>query len=298
MIESLKNLQESKNTCISIGNFDGFHKGHQKLINILTLEAKNRALKSMVVTFSPNPKIFFKRETSLINTDSQKKRILTKQGVERIVILDFNEVVNMEGKDFLNKVLLKRLKMKTLVIGKEFMFGKNRALNYNNLIDLSKEFKFKLIVVEPEYNGENKISSSFIRKLLCEGKIDDANQLLVDNFFIEGVVVKGYQRGRKLGFPTINIKTENLLLPIGVFKTITHIDKRSYLSITNIGYIPTFEEKIGEKRIETYILNFNKEIYGKSVRLEFLNKIRDEYKFSTEKELVERIRKDVNSLIS
>ncbi len=283
---------------MSIGNFDGFHKGHEKLINILILEAKRRNLKSMVVTFSPNPKIFFKREESLINTDSQKKRILEKHGVERIVFLDFNEIVNMEGRNFLGKVLLKRLKMKTLVIGKEFMFGKNRTFNYKNLIDLSKEFKFKLIVVEPEYKGKNKISSSFIRKLLNKGRIEEANDLLVDNFFIEGIVVRGYQRGRKLGFPTINIKTDNTLLPPGVFKTITRIDNRSYLSITNIGYMPTFEENFQEKRIETYIINFNKEIYGKNVKIEFINKIRDEYKFSTEKELVERIRKDVNSLIS
>ena len=298
MTESLKNLKESENTCISIGNFDGFHKGHKKLINILTLEANKRSLKSMVVTFSPNPKIFFKREKYLINTDSQKERILSQHGVGRIVFLDFNEIVNMEGKKFLSEVLLKRLKMKTLVIGKEFMFGKNRTFNYKNLIELSKEFKFKLIVVEPEYKGENKISSSFIRELLYKGKIEDANNLLVNNFFIEGVVVKGYQRGRKLGFPTINIKTDNMLLPHGVFKTITHIDKKDYLSITNIGYIPTFEENFQEKRIETYVLNFNKEIYGKMVKIEFLNKIRDEYKFNTEKELVERIRKDVNSLIS
>ncbi len=298
MKESYKNIFEKDNSCISIGNFDGFHKGHKKLIDVLNYEAKNKGLKSIVLTFTPNPKIFFRREKYLISTDKQKKELLTANGVNRIVFLDFNEIYQMDGRDFLKKILIDRLKMKVLVIGKEFGFGKNRSLNHNNLLELSKEFHFRLIIVEPEFIGENKISSSYIRNLLFNGKIQEANALLVNRFFIDGVVVKGSQRGRKLGFPTINIKTENTLLPNGVFKTITHIDNDAYLSITNIGFIPTFNREFAEKRIETYILNFNKEIYGENVKIEFLKKIRDEYKFETEKELVERIKKDVSSLVS
>jgi len=282
---------------IAIGNFDGFHLGHKKIINELFHIGNRENLLPVLVTFSPNPKVYFKKETQLIFTDRQKKDYLLSVGLDNFIFMDFNKVSQIHGETFIKKNLIENLKMAHLVVGYNFKFGNGRDCGINSLKKLSMELNFELTVIAPILLKNKKISSTLIRSKIKEGLMEDVAEFLGHRFYIDGVVFEGYGRGKNLGFPTINIETENNLLPMGVFNTIVQVGDKKYNALTNIGINPTFNnnDKKQKIKVETHILDFNKSLYGNSVRIFFQKKIRDEKKFKSEKELINQIRQDVRN---
>jgi len=283
-----------KTSAVAIGNFDGFHLGHQKIIQRLKQIARENNLISIILTFTPNPKIYFKREKYLINTDAQKKEILENLEVDRVIIINFTEVVDMSDEQFLKDFLIDKYKMKHIVMGENFRFGKGREGDIGFLQQMSDQWGFGLTVVKPVRLDNHRISSSYIREKLAAAQIEESNRMLGRKYFIDGIVVEGDKVGTELGFPTINLETDNILLPEGVFKTTVEIDGEMYDSITYIGYRPTFSGK--EKKVEAHIFDFNREVYGKPVKIYFEKKLRDDMKFESKKSLINQIKKDIENL--
>jgi len=276
---------------VAVGNFDGFHLGHQRIVDTLKGIAARECLLSVILTFTPNPRIYFNKDVHLIYTDTQKRRALEAQGVERIVFLDFVPIAGMNGEDFLREFLIDRFHMKYMVVGENFHFGRARLGDIGSLQGLAGQYDFCLEVVKSRLLDAIRISSSLIRDILAGGQIEEANRMLGRLYCIEGKVTAGDGVGRELGFPTINIQTENTLLPEGVFQTKVEIDGEMHDSITNIGFRPTFVGK--EKRVESHIFDFDRTVYDKAVRIFFERKLRDEMRFVSGQDLVEQIKKDI-----
>jgi riboflavin kinase/FMN adenylyltransferase len=276
---------------IAIGNFDGYHLGHQKIVQTLMKIARQKKLVSIILTFFPNPKLYFDPKQKLIIPEAEKKKLLKSLKIDRVTVLDFKYFYQMAGDRFIQDILLERFNMAHIVVGSNFRFGYERQNDIDSLERFSRQYGFGLSVVESVFLKGILISSSLIRQKLNEGGVEEANKMLGREYFMCGKVAGGEKRGRQLGFPTINIKAANLILPTGVFRTRVEIHGNVYNSVTNIGYRPTFREKT--LAVETHIFGFNERIYGKPVRIFFLKKIRDEIKFHTRHELVEQIRKDI-----
>ncbi len=282
---------------IAVGNFDGFHLGHKKIIEEVFRVAEKNDMSPALVTFVPNPKVFLKKENQLIFTDTQKKEFLNNIGLNNLFLMDFKKIFRLPGRQFIINNLIEKLNMAHLVIGYNFKFGKDKDCDINALKQLSKELGFGLTIIAPILLGGEKISSTLIREFLRTGHIEKATKLLNHHFYIDGIVTKGSGRGKQFGFPTINTVTENELFPRGVFQTHVQIANETYSSITNIGVNPTFgdKENLTKERIkiETHIFNFSKSVYGEPVRIFFEKKIRDEIKFSSKNELIEQIKNDI-----
>lgn len=288
------NSDNKKKSVIAVGNFDGFHLGHQKIIGSLKEIAAKENLVSSIITFTPNPKQYFKKEKHLIFTDAQKKKILQEQQVDIIAFIKFKEISHLRAREFVQDILIGRFNMRHLVVGENFKFGRGRAGDIKSLKDMAVKFGFKLRVVKPEKIKGIRISSSHIRERVARGEFAEANLMLGRPYCIAGIITEGDKMGRELGFPTINVKTENSLLPEGVFETNVEIDEEVFASITNVGSRPTF---LGvEKRIESHIFEFDKIVYGKAVKIFFERKLRDEIKFASKNNLIDQIKKDIKNL--
>jgi riboflavin kinase/FMN adenylyltransferase len=287
-------MKQPQNAVIAIGNFDGVHLGHQKIMSTLKVIAEEKQLHSIVLTFTPSPKKYFHRENNFINTDQQKNELLKQFNPDQIVFIDFGQIHELSPQEFVFRYLIKQYKMKHIIMGKDFAFGKYRQGNIQLLKQLAEIDPFEITVIEPKTINQEKISSSTIRQMLRNGKILSANKMLGKYYFIDGIVIGGKKLGRSLGFPTINLQTENTILPTGVFSTISQIADHSYQSITNIGFRPSFNGT--EISIETHILNFNNQIYQQPVRLFFKKKLRDEIKFASKEELIVQIKHDIAAI--
>lgn len=278
---------------VAVGNFDGFHLGHQELISRLRVLAAKKVLGTRVLTFKPNPKVYFGRSIPLIFTDKQKEAILKSQQVDKVVFQPFAGVAQLDAEEFVCRILVRKQHMQALVVGENFRFGAGRTGSIDFLQRLAPEVGFDLEVVPAfTYDGE-RVSSSRIRGLLDKGSVDEAARLLGRYYFIDGIVVSGAGRGRKLGFPTINLKTDNKVLPRGVFATQVEWKDRLLPAVTNIGSSPTFSRSF--QKVETHIIGFDKQIYRHHVRLHFIYKLRDEFCFENASELVAQIRRDVRN---
>jgi riboflavin kinase/FMN adenylyltransferase len=297
-MENIKNKKIRTGSAVAIGNFDGLHLGHRKLIETLKKIALEKNLISMILTFTPNPKVYFKKDLNLINSEEQKKQIMEKLGVDNIVLLNFEKILNMSGETFVKDILIDKFNVKFIVMGQNFKFGKNRENDADSLKKMGETYGFENTIVNPVILNGTPISSSLIRKKLVNAEIEASNRMLGRLYYIDGVIKEGDKIGRELGFPTINIQTQNEILPEGVFKTRTQIDQQEqiYDSITYIGSSPTFPGK--EKKVETHILGFDKKVYGNKVRLYFEKKLRDEMRFDSKKNLVNQIKKDIRRLNS
>lgn len=282
---------------VTIGNFDGVHLGHQQLLKKIKTECDAKNLKFVVVTFNPHPQkiIHPDRERFLINSYEQRRRLLKKQGVDYLVeILFTRDFSTLSPEDFLKTYLLKYPELKTVYLGYDFAFGANKQGGF----DLVKSIcapKGIAVEIQPKYEFHDSIvSSSLIRERLVSGKIDEVEQILGRPFHLEGVVIKGEGRGKKIGFPTANIQvSEDLLVPHkGVYVTRTVYNGMTYQSVTNIGNNPTFKDG-NQLHIETNLFDFDHDIYGEMLEIQFLHKIREEKKFPTVNELIDQIRKDV-----
>jgi riboflavin kinase/FMN adenylyltransferase len=282
---------------VAIGNFDGFHAGHQKILATLEKTARRQQLLSVVLTFHPHPRLYFNQPIHLISTDRQRRETLGRLDLDYLFFIDFAVVAALPAHDFIASILLNTLRMKVLIIGEDFRFGRGREGDLARLRLEAADAHFQIIQSPTVKIGGCRVASSLIRKKLAAGDIAEANRMLARPYYIEGVVEKGAGRGKKLGFPTINVATDNQILPAGVFHTRIEIGGRQYPSLTNIGSAPTFQGQDGvHLKIETHIPGFQRTVYGKKIRLHFLGKIREEKKFVSAQGLVEQIRRDIAGL--
>lgn len=296
IINGFENLPSiSKNTITAIGNFDGVHLGHKKILKFLSKKADELGLLSMVLTFSPHPeKILGETRIKMIQTLDQRLEEIKKFGIQAVLVISFDKKFsNFSGQEFIQKILVNLLRAKVLIVGKNFRFGKNREGDTFLLRRLAYRFNLQVFSLPSVSKGGMIVSSSLIRKFLQEGEIEKPNVLLGRTYVIEGEVIKGKSRGKILGFPTANIQTRNEIVPPGVFITNVTIGLKKIPSLTNIGHCPTFGQQ--ETNIESYIINFSKNLYGKKIRIHFIKKLREEIKFDTSEKLSQQIKKDIDT---
>jgi len=288
---------KTQNLCLCIGNFDGIHLGHQHVIKKIINSSRSDNLKSAIMTFVPHPKIYFKRTNNNFNiiTNDFKKNFLDSLGVENYIEYKFNKTLsNLEAINFIEKILVKQLHVKKIIVGKDFRFGKDRKGDTALLKKLSNKYHYKLSIIGHIKNKKNnlKFSSSLIRKNINEGSFEKVSEALGRNWFMQGKIVKGNQKARLINFPTANMKTENHILPKkGVYCVNVVFQGNLYRGIANFGERPTV--KGVNLLLETHIFEFNRDIYGKELTVEFLTFIRPEKKFKDFKSLTNQIQKDV-----
>ena len=282
-------------TSATIGNFDGVHVGHKKIIAAVKEEAKQKGLSSCVITFHPHPqKVLQNIDIPLLVPIRERLKLLEKEGVDVVACYTFTkDIAKIPAKDFVTDILIGKLNLKHLIVGPGFSFGRKREGNLDLLDKMGKEYDFDTEVVETALIDGEIVSSTAIRNLVREGNMVKAGKFLGYNFYIEGQVKEGERRGRQIGFPTANLDTDWDILPkVGVYATLAHVDGIVLNSITNVGYRPTFGNN--ELVIETHIFNFNEDIYNKRIEVEFVDRVRDEQKFNGPQALVEQIKKDVD----
>ena len=306
----IRNLNQINNQlpklALTIGNFDGVHLAHQKIIEKTQEIAQKNNLSSALLSFEPHPISFLNKNKNDFNHDfritnlANKIKILKKYSLDYIIILPFNNnLSSITANNFIEKILINKFNVKSLIIGYDFTFGKGREGNFKTL----ESYNFDLHEINPikifDINhNEITISSSLARQFLKSGEIKSLNQILGHNFTIDGIVVEGKKIAGELGFKTANINHKiNLIKPkFGVYKTRTFIadENKFYDSITNFGIKPTFDNSSLKPLFETHILNFSKNLYHQKIRVEFLDFIRDEKKFSSIEELKKQIKIDIN----
>ena len=293
-----KNLnikKKHKNSVIAIGNFDGLHVGHQKVLKEARQKAKSKKLRFGLVTFEPVPTMFFNKDiiNHRINSLDQKIYFLKKNKLDFLIVIKFNKTFsNISAENFIKKILFDKLKSKYIFISRNFRFGKKRLGNVKILKNFEKKYLYKTLVTSP-YKKKNKIiSSTLIRKIIHKGKVQEVEKLLGRPWSIEGEVIKGAQRGRLIGFPTCNIKLNSYTLPkLGVYSVRVLINNIKKKGIANIGYRPTFDGK--SLLLEVNIFGIKKNLYKKVLKINFKKFIRAERKFKNINQLKAQIKKDI-----
>jgi len=270
-------------TCITIGNFDGVHLGHQAIISQMVNQANSRGNPLIVITFFPNPYDYFNPQINsfYLSTPEEKEALLLGLGVDHVLTFLFDQdFANLKPEEFLS-ILKNKLAIKTLVVGEDFALGKNRQGTIPVLREIGQNLSFKLKVLPSVELGDKEISSTKVRKLLDDGNVGEAANFLGRYYGISGVIIQGSGRGAKIGLPTTNILhwPKKKLPATGVYATHVKLLGKHYQGITNVGYRPTFENQT-LPNIETHIFEFDDEIYGEKMTLEFIEKIREEKKFS------------------
>lgn len=278
---------------VSLGNFDGVHKGHQKLMkeNIKISKAKN--LTPSVLLFKENTKNILNGEREYLTSLEDKIEILKNLGIECFCLLEFSDKFkDLSPYEFIEEILYKKLNTKYVIVGDNYRFGKMAKGDIKTLKKYEEDFAYKTKVVDFELDEGKIINSTDIRQMVREGKIEKANKDLGHPFKMQGKVIKGAQRGRLLNFPTANLKPsfKYVTAKSGVYFTRVNIDRNIYYALTDIGTNPTFENK--KMKIETYIMDFSKDIYGKNISIEFLEYLRPDYKFNSPEELISQMEKD------
>jgi len=293
------NIQKiHKGSLILIGNFDGLHLGHQKLFQLAKSYKRKYKLKIGVVNFDPMPKMFFNKNLKnfrLSNID-QKIKLLTNLKVDFVITKKFDKKFSKtKALNFIVQILSKKLVSKFIFVSNNFRFGNKREGNVDLLIKYEKLFNYKVVKPEPLIKDKKTVSSSLIRNLLENGFLDKANKLLNRNWTIQGIVKKGRQVGKKIGFPTCNIDIKDYVLAKpGVYAVkVLRKNSTSYLKgIANLGYRPTFNQR--KILLEVHLFNFSGNLYNKLLSVEFLKFIRKEKKFKNVNQLRAQIKKDLN----
>ncbi len=282
---------------LTIGNFDGVHIGHRELLKKIKSECVSKNLFFVVVTFIPHPQKILQpeKERFLINSYDQRRKLLEDLGVDFLIEIGFTrDFSTLPPEDFLETHLLSYTNLKNFYLGYDFAFGANKQGDFDLVKELCKPLNVN-VEIQPKFEfNQQVVSSSLIRDHIGSGEIHKAEELLGRPFHLEGVVVKGEGRGKKIGFPTANIQVSpDLIVPHrGVYVTRTKYNGMIYNSITNIGHNPTFKDT-QQLHIETNLFDFDTDIYGENLDIEFLHKVRDEKKFPTVNDLIAQIKTDV-----
>lgn len=285
-------------TVLTLGVFDGLHLGHQKIMETVVERAKAIDAVPTAITFDPHPRAVLYPENAppLLQTLDQRLANFEVLGIEQAIVIRFNKkFADQDAEIFLKEIVHERLQAKEVYLGHGFAFGRNRAGNIGLLRKMSEELGFFADEVSEVKLRGHRISSSKIRQLLKDGKVNLARRMLGRPYGVEGVIIRGDRRGHTIGFPTANLKPNNRVIPkYGVYATATLIDGEWRRGITNVGVRPTFKED-SEPSIETYIFDFDGDLYGDVLRVRFLHRIRDERKFAGIDELKSRIEKDTRT---
>jgi riboflavin kinase/FMN adenylyltransferase len=287
--------QKHLNGVIAIGNFDGLHLGHQKVINEARQKAKKFKLPLGVMTFEPVPVMFFskKKKDHRINSLKQKITQFKKLKLDFLTIIKFNKKFSsLTAEQFISNIIHKQTKCRYLYVSRNFKFGFKRRGNIQTLKKFERKFNYKNIITNPYKQNKKMISSTFIRKKIRAGKIVEINKLLNRRWCIEGRVIKGKKRGRKIGFPTCNMDLSNYVIPkIGVYAVKVNFGKLNKDGIANIGFRPTFKGQ--SLLLETNIFGINKNLYNKILSISFKKFIRPEKKFRNFEYLRKQIKLDI-----
>ena len=278
---------------IALGNFDGIHIGHQKLIKKDLEIARQLNLVPSVLLFKENSKKTLHDEKDYLTSLDDKIEILANMGMDTFCILDFNEEFrSLSPKEFISQILYRKLNTKYIVIGEDYHFGKNAEGDIKTLARFEDEFDYETFVIDFELDNGEKISSGNIKELIKSGNIKKANKYLARPYKIIGHVVDGHKRGRTLNFPTANLKMKfSYTIPKdGVYLTRVNVKGKNHFALSNVGSNPTFENDY--RKIETYILDFNQDIYGENITIEFLEFFRDDLKFDSVDELINQMEMD------
>ena len=288
-----------KQSIILIGNFDGVHMGHQKLFRLANSYKKKFNLNIGVLTFEPMPKMFFNKNIKnfRISNINQKNVILKDLGVDFVITKKFDKKFSkVKSNFFIKNILSKKLEAKYIFVSNNFKFGNKREGDVNQLIKYEKIHDYKIVKPQPLTVDKKIISSTYIRSLLEKGNLKKANKVLARNWTIEGIVKKGRQQGKKIGFPTCNIDIKDYVIAMpGVYAVKVHKknSKKSLKGIANLGYRPTFNQK--KILLEAHIFNFSGNLYNKYLSVEFIKFIRKEKKFNNVNQLRKQIQSDLST---
>ncbi len=281
---------------LALGNFDGLHRGHVKILERIQRGAAERGGTSVVLTFDPHPPRVLRpdKAPSLLMTKTQKLEALARAGVHGAAVVRFtNEMSQWEPERFVRSVLVEWLRVAEVWVGADFLFGRDRSGNFSLLRSLGAQHGFRVEKIDAVRYKDFVVSSTRIRRLVSEGRVDEAAALLGHHYAIEGTVVEGAKRGREIGFPTANLSTSNEALPPhGVYATTVWIDGHVHSSVTNIGQRPTFGDQLSTT-VEIHVLKLDRNLYGRTLKLAFVQRLRDERKFPDVGALQEQIQADV-----
>lgn len=292
-LEALKNIPPC---VITLGKFDGVHRGHQKLIRLVHEIGSKKGWKTAAFTFDVSPQVKMgMRRSQLLMTNEERRIRLEKSGLDYLVECPFtDEIKNMEPEDFVKKILVEKMQARALVVGEDFHFGKKRRGDAALLLKMGEELSIEIHVEPKEQDGNRDISSTYVREELALGHMEKVTELLGNPYSVKGEIVHGNHIGHTLGFPTINQIPEpiKLLPPNGVYLSRTLVDGREYDGISNVGTKPTVQ---GEKilGIETHLLFFSGDLYGKEARVQLLSFRRPEKKFNSLDELKAQLDSDI-----
>jgi len=284
---------------VTIGTFDGFHQGHQKVIDRLIDFAKSHEGESVVFTFYPHPRLVIAPDETnlrLLTTLEEKKELFARSGIDHLIIFPFTkEFSQLSYSEFVEKILVEKMHTHCLVVGYDHRFGKNREGGFEYLQNCAEKFGFEIEKLDVLLVDEAHVSSTRVRQALEEGDVALANKFLGYRYILHGNVVEGQRVGRKLGFPTANIEASDpykLIPGYGVYAVEVLLSGKKYGGMLNIGSRPTFNKNADNRSIEVHIFNFSGNIYNKEITLIFAGKIRNEQKFSGVEALTEQLKKD------
>ena len=288
-----------KRSAVAIGNFDGVHKGHQKIFANAKKFSKKNKIKFGIITFTPLPVMFFNKKIKnhRLISEGQKLKLFKKYGVDFVINIKFNKIFSEQSaENFVSKTIYKKINPKLIFVSNNFKFGNKRKGNINLLKRLSDKYDYRLINTKAFKYKKKIVSSTRIRKCLQTGNINLANLLLSRTWCIDGIVKKGKKLGRKLGFRTCNIRVKNYILPkIGIYavKVLIGANKKIFNGVAYLGFRPTFKGK--EIFLEIYIFGINKNLYKKRLSIHFVKFIRRDQKFKNPRKLIDQMNKDVIS---
>jgi len=300
-INGVNGLKMNSPSILTLGTFDGVHKGHQKILKKLNSEAKKNKLKSVVLTFFPHPRNVLNpiSNLKLINTIKERTELFEKSGIDILITHPFDKNFSeLSAEKFVKSILVDKLNIKKILIGYDHRFGKNRAAGIEDLKKFGLKYDFQVIEISVKEQNNVSISSTKIRKSIKDGNIKKAKSYLGYDFSLEGVVVKGNAIGRTIGFPTANLKIKEdykLIPKRGVYLINTFFDNKQVFGMMNIGVKPTI--KLEKETVEVNFFNWSKDLYGETIKVFMLGYIRDEKKFSSLTELEHQIKIDKKTCI-
>ncbi|WP_031514433.1 bifunctional riboflavin kinase/FAD synthetase [Desulfofalx alkaliphila] len=287
-----------RNIVVGLGNFDGVHIGHQRLITEVVSTAKNIGGTAVILTFDPHPLSVLAPNNNppKLLTQQGKEKMIGRLGVDAIISVPFNlEFAKMTPEEFIEKVLYEQLAAKVVVVGYNYTFGNKGAGNADTLKSKAEKYKYQVKIIPPVKIGDQVISSTLIRRYLMEGDVTEATKYLGHPPFVEGIVVSGDRRGNTIGFPTanLNLDQEQLVPAKGVYSVHVVVDEDTFLGVANIGIKPTFNGAGGKTNLEVHLLDFSGDLYGKNITVKFIRRLRSEQRFSSVHELVSQIKNDI-----
>ena len=285
IFNSINDFTATKKTIVTLGTFDGVHIGHNAILDKICKVAKHENLESVILTFFPHPRLIVSNnyDIKLLNTIEEKAILLEKKGIQNFIVHPFDKTFSeLSPREFVTQVLVDKLNIQKIIIGHDHKFGKDRAADFNDLINFGKEFGFEVEEISAQQINEVSVSSTKIRNSLLEGNVSLAKDYLGYPYVLTGNVVKGNQLGRTINFPTANIEIpeEYKLIPKnGVYIVTVNVSNQTVFGMMNIGVKPTLGEN--KLSIEVHLLNFDKDIYNQKIQVHILERLRDEQKFES-----------------